>query len=551
MKNSFNALWQQFTAASAGAKAALGAIVVGAIVAAFVAVQYAGQPHYTMLLSGLDDAEAARVGEALAGASVEWRSSQPPGPFVIYVDESQRTLALNAVATAGALKPTSNGILTETGGLSTLLLGSQEREQIMRKRVWEEMERMLELQDFIVDAKVQTMVPEARVFGRQPELSGSVTLVTRGGQKLSRGQARTVARLVHFGLGVSEQNLVIADDRGESLHDGSDLSSGSSMAEDWLASTEEADRRLEEKASGVLTDILGAGVARVSVKSDWDFTTSRTLADVPGQGQVISESTTKTADPKFSGNGGLGGPAGVSGNLPPDNFGVSNQGVIDTTTGQAPAGGSSEPALAETSQSEKLYAPSRTLTSSEQRTPQLERLSVALFLDGSIDAASVPVIEDAVKATVGFDAERGDEFKVAQLPFVKPEGEAAGAAGGAEEATGLPPVVAMLLDRGIEVALALVFFFMLVKNARGASKARKQREKELADAREAELVAEAEEAERRKEEAEAEAQRLRELEEDPVHQSKRRVTDLVDEEPDKVADLLTAWVREDRGVGAK
>jgi|GEM_PF-842339 len=545
MKDSFNAVWQQFLAASAGAKAALGAIVVGAVAAAFVAVHFAGQPHYTMLLSGLDDAEAARVGEALAVANVEWRTSQPPGPFVIYVDDAQRTVALNAVAAAGALKPTSNGILTETGGLSTLLLGSQEREQIMRKRVWEEMERMLELQDFIVDAKVQTMVPEARVFGRQPELSGSVTLVTRGGEKLTRSQARTVARLVHFGLGVSEENLVIADDSGSSVYDGGELSTGASVAEDWLATTEEADRRLEAKAGSVLTDILGAGVARVSVKSEWDFTTSRTLADVPGQGQVVRESTTKTADPRFSNSTGAGGIAGTGGNLPPDRFGTTNQGVPDLTTGRASSSGSSEPALAETSQTEKQYTPSRTLTSSEQRTPQLERLSVALFLDGSIDAASVPVIEEAVKATVGFNAQRGDEFKVAQLPFVKPEGAEGGAA--VEESAGLPPIVTMLLDRGVEIVLAIIFFFMLVKNARGASKARKQREEAL----EAQQQAQAEEAERRAKEAEEEAQRQRERAEDPVNLSRRRVTDLVDEEPDKVADLLTAWVREDRSVVAK
>lgn len=552
MKDTFNTLLQQFTAASSGAKGALVAVVLGLMAATGAAVHYSSQPHYTTLLSGLDDNEAARVGEALASANVDWRQSQPPGPFVIYVDDAQRTAALNAIASAGAMKPTSTGILTETGGLATLLLGSQEREQIMRKRVWEEMERMLELQDFVIDAKVQTLVPEARVFGRQPELSASVTLVTRGGQELTRSQAKTIARLVHFGLGVSEQNLMIADDAGTSVYDGRDLANGGGGADDWLSATEEADRRLESKASNVLDDILGAGVARVSVKSEWDFTTSRTIADTAAadEPQLLSESTTKTADPRFSNqNTNGGGIAGTGSNLStPNQFGVDSQGVQDVRTdGSA---GTTEPALAESSQQNRVYAPSRQLTATEQRTPKLERLSVALFIDGEVDANNVPAIEEAVKATVGFDPQRGDEFKVAQLPFAKkPESEESTAA--QEEAQELPPIVDMLLDRGVEIVLAVVFLFMLMKSARGASKARKAREREIIEAREAELEAQNAEAERRAREVEEERERERAMAEDPEHQSRRRVSDLVGEEPEKVADLLTAWVREDRGVGAR
>lgn len=553
MKEAINTLLQQFAAASTGAKTALVGVVLGLMAATGVAVHYSTQPHYSMLLSGLDDTEAARVGEALAGADVEWRTSQPPGPFVIYVDEAQRTAALNAIASAGAMKPTSTGILTETGGLATLLLGSQEREQIMRKRVWEEMERMLELQDFVLDAKVQTLVPEARVFGRQPDLSASVTLVTRGGEVLTRSQAKTIARLVHFGLGVSEENLMIADDSGQSVYDGRDLANGNGAANDWLSVTEEADRRLEGKASSVLEDILGEGLARVSVKSEWDFTTSRTLADTaaPEDPQLLSEITTKTSDPRFSNQNALGGGvAGTSSNLnSAGEFGVNSQGVVDATSTRS-GGANTEPAVAETSQQNRVYAPSRQLRATEQRTPRLDRLSVALFIDGKIDAVSVPAIEEAVKATVGFDAERGDEFRVAQLPFAKkPEGEDADAT--SDESETLPHIVEMLLERGVEVVLATVFLFMLFRSARGASKARKQREREFLEKREAELQAQTERAEQRARAAEEEENRKREIEEDPAHQSKRRVSDLVGEEPEKVADLLTAWVREDRGVGAR
>lgn len=553
MKNAIATIWEQLSSMSAAARATVLTVVVGVAVAAGVAVHFASQPHYVMLMSGIDDTTAARIGEALAGADVEWRSSQPPGPFVIYVDQSQKTVALNAIASAGAMKPMSGGILTDSGGLSSLLLGSQEREQIMRKRIWEEMQRMLELLDFVVAAKVQTLVPEARVFGRQPAITASVTLVTDGGLDLTREQARTVARLVRFGLGIEEQNLVIADDSGKSIYDGNDLS-GREGAGDWLAASESSDRRLEAKAVSILEDILGPGLARVAVRSEWDFSTSRTLADTAGPeaGQLVSERSTTTTDPRFSNDLGVGGGvAGSSGNLnnPGEGFGTNSQGVLDARSATG-AAKSSEPAIAKTSQEDKRYVPSRTLRATEQRTPKLERLSIALFLDASLDASSVAAIQETVKATVGFSLERGDEFQVAQVPFVKTE-----AVEGAEEAsetpTPLSPWLELLIDRGLEIVLAVVFLFLILKSARGASKSRKQRERELSEARDREAAERLEETERRNQESALETQRLRDLEEDPFHQSRRRVKDLVGEEPDKVADLLTAWVRDERGVGIK
>ncbi|QDU86489.1 Flagellar M-ring protein [Planctomycetes bacterium Pla163] len=553
MKNALATIWEQISSMSAAARATVLTVVLGVAVAAGVAVHFASQPHYVMLVSGLDDTTAARVGEALAGANVEWRSSQPPGPFVIYVDESQKTMALNAVASAGAMKPMSGGILTDPGGLSSLLLGSQEREQIMRKRIWEEMQRMLELLDFVVAAKVQTLVPEARVFGRQPALTASVTLVTDGGLDLTREQARTVARLVRFGLGIEEQNLVIADDSGKSIYDGNDLS-GRDGADDWLAAGESSDRRLEAKAVSILEDILGPGLARVAVRSEWDFSTSRTLADTAGPeaAQLVSERSTTTTDPRFSNDLGVGGGvAGSSGNLnnPSEGFGTNSQGVVDARSPQNVAS-SSEPAIAKTSQQDKRYVPSRTLRATEQRTPKLERLSIALYLDASLDANSVAAIQETVKATVGFSQERGDLFQIAQIPFLKSDG-ADGVEGSSEAPAKLDPLMELLIDRGVEIVLAVVFMFLILKSARGASKSRKQRERELAAIREREAAEREAEAEQRKQDAELEAQRLRDLEEDPIHQSRRRVSDLVGEEPDKVADLLTAWVRDERGVGVK
>ncbi|MEZ5977610.1 MAG: flagellar M-ring protein FliF C-terminal domain-containing protein [Planctomycetota bacterium] len=556
MKNALVNLLEQLKKTSLGAKVTSVGVLALVAVLSVVAIVWSSQPHYTTLLTGLDDSEIASVGEALAGAGVKWKATQPPGPFVVYVDESQMASARNAVFAAGALKGHSGGILTESSGLSTLLLGSQEREQIMHKRVWEEMEQMLELQEFIVDAKVQTRIPDRRVYGRQPELSASVTLVTRGGRELTRTQARTVARLVRFGLGVEEENLVIADDLGKSVFDGHDLASGTGMADDWIASAEDADHRLELKATELLDDILGDGLARVTIRSDWDFTRSTTIADTTDAtgAAVVSEKERTSTDPRF-GNSSVGGAAGTASNL---SQGTSSQSAFEKTNAGPVA--AVEPPVAKQSEKERVLQPSRTLRSTEQRAPLLERLSVALYIDASIDASVIPSIEEAVKASVGFSDARKDEFRTAHIAFAKPELAPDGTPIAPEGGTSLPPIVEKLLDRAIEIVLGIVFLFMTLRSFRGASKARKERERALSEASERRAVGPDGEPQRSvvvrtNEKGETvtvviDGDNEEIVPEDPLVTNRRRVSSLVGEEPDKVGDLLTAWVRDSRRISS-
>src|SRR5688572_1060526 len=58
----------------------------------------AGRPHFVTLYSGLGDGERVAVEKALAEGEVKFRVSQPPGPFVVYVDEASFYEAQNLVA---------------------------------------------------------------------------------------------------------------------------------------------------------------------------------------------------------------------------------------------------------------------------------------------------------------------------------------------------------------------------------------------------------------------------------------------------------------------
>ena len=68
------------------------AVLVGAALVAItgVAGMVANRPHFELAFSGLTDHELAQVCKSLSEAGIPFQQSQPPGPFVIYVDASPR-----------------------------------------------------------------------------------------------------------------------------------------------------------------------------------------------------------------------------------------------------------------------------------------------------------------------------------------------------------------------------------------------------------------------------------------------------------------------------
>ena len=279
MKELLRSLFERLTAASATQKAVASTVLVAAIAIAGVSSWLSSQPHWEVLVSELDDREFSRVGEALATSGVRWRSSQPPRPFVVYVDAAERTTALNAIMSAGALAGSERGILSSSGGLGSVFLYSKEREQLTRKKEWQDMETMLEFQSFIREARVRTSRHGIDLLERGGEHSASVTLVLEHGSSLTRAQGRTVADLVRQGLGISPEYLIVSDQTGETLYNGADEMDGTRSAEEWNERALDEDRRLAEEANQLLDEILGPGLARVTVRSEWDLDHSVRLTD--------------------------------------------------------------------------------------------------------------------------------------------------------------------------------------------------------------------------------------------------------------------------------
>lgn len=487
-----------------------------------------GRPHFVHLYSGLSDLERVAAEKALAGAQVRYRVSDFPGPFVLYVDESQYDEAQIAVALSEALKTAPKGIDSSSGGASTIFLSAGERQQSMQKREWQETEQLLESLEFIADAVVTTSMPDTSPLRAKRPVMVSVALRLKGSPEISAEQASTVAKLVRFRFGVPPENLVITDQSGRTLYDPTRSEDPTHGARELLAQAEEFERELAAKANRHIEASFGARKALVTVTSQWNYDQS-TIVDekIDPETVAVQVDTKETKSPQ--GSSALpGGAAGVSSSSPAD-FGNESAAVPSGTNG---ATASATAPMSSTKDEKTTYEASRSRTQTVRSVPRLERLFVSLVLDESL-ASKKDEIQKLVEAAVGFDRQRQDVIGVSQTAFATPESAgpsegAEGAAAAAEE--GLSPTLELLLQRGVEIVSALAFLALLITSLKGSKKRAAAETAPLAGGSSNSTVQSGPDGQS--------------ISVDPEALARAQIEELVRSDPRRVGEILSRWVDE-------
>jgi flagellar biosynthesis/type III secretory pathway M-ring protein FliF/YscJ len=512
MNDLFQSLFGQLKGTSMGTRVIAFFSVLALFAVVGAAAWLSNRPDYELTFSDLNDHEVAKVNKALSEAGIPFDVSQPPAPFSVYVDESERSAAYMAVYGAGALDKPLEGILTDSG-VAAVFNSAEERQQSVRKREWAEMELMLEQLDFVADAHVRTSPrPAENAFAAASDpLSASVTLTLAGSTRLSPAQAETVADLVSRGLGVRKENLIVSDQSGNRLYDGQPAEeSDEQSVRDLLAHQADFDRRSTDAANDVLSSILGPNKARVAVASEWNYDQSTLRTETPvGKGSLVEESKSTSERPVGD---AASRAAGISAN-------VAAVETADEPGAKSAASEASAP-LEKTSEEKKSYRPTVSLEERVRVVPSLQRLSVALFLDESIDEQKAGSLQETVKAAVGFVEER-DTFQSARLAFFN---EPAPAASPPEAVDGGPnPLLGTLLRRGVEIISALAFVFLLLKSLKGAG--------------------------RKLEPPQGAAPAQPEI--DPELLARAQVEELLKSDPKRVGAILSSWVRGETAAGPR
>lgn len=377
-------------------------------------------PDMDLLYADLDLAESGQIMSKLESMGIDVETRGDGGQ--IYVPSTQVARLRMMLAESGLPSGGSIGyeLFDRTDGLGT----SGFVQDINHVRALEgELSRTIKTINGVNTARVHLVLPRRELFSREKQnASASIFLKMRGAKRLSKQQVLAVQQLVAAAIpGLLTHHITVVDDHGTLLArgDGDEATmSGANMADDLRKTYE---RNLATSIEKLLESSLGPGKARVEVAADINYDKStENLEKYDPEGQVV-RSSQSTVDSSTDMGGDGYTPETVQNNLP---------GAAPGAIGGGPAAGSTSNRTSETTN----YEISKTVTTLIREGGQINRLSVAVLVDGDYGLAAdgkktykprteeeLMQIKSLVRSAVGFQESRGDILEVVNMAFYRPE----------------------------------------------------------------------------------------------------------------------------------
>lgn len=415
---------------------ALGLMAVAVVILGLWFMSWSGAPTWEMVASGLAPADAAEVGDELDSAGIEYRLAN--GGTAIEVPSAS---ADEARVTIGETSAGSGAdgyeLLDETG-----FLASSFRQRVDYQRAVEgELARTIMAMDNVTSAIVHIAIPEDRLFEEDEQVARAS--VVAGGQ-LNQGTVASIANVVASAVpGLDPANVTVADTAGRVLNGGGEMGM---MRDQQLQMEDLYEAQLELAAQSMLSAALGPGSAVVRVTADLNFD------ELEQQTVTYDADTSVTLRSQELGEAYTGDSA-----VPVGTLGTAQE-ITDVGELVGDEGGSAY--LRQETNSE--FGVPSTTTVSRQAPGQVERLTVAVLVDESLDPAPDPAaLSTLVAAAVGIDDARGDSIVVQAMPFDEvEEADAEALAIGAPPAGGLAGMISYAKTGVAVLGLLLALLFL-------------------------------------------------------------------------------------------
>jgi flagellar M-ring protein FliF len=502
-----------------GQKAVVGVAAVGVVLGGLFFMSWAAKPSYAPLYTDLDASDAAAITEQLDARGTGYELADG-GRTVLVPRKDLYQLRIDMSAAGLPEGGTQGYALLDKQGITA----SEFRQRVDYQRALEgELTRTITAIDGVDAAKVHLVIPEEDLFSndeRQP--TASVLVKTKAGKKLAPGQVRSIVHLVSSSVeGLVPEQVTVADDKGTMLaapgEDGLTAAANDARSEQTAAFEQDLARSVQQ----MLEPVTGSGGAIVRVRADLDFDQRSTRTERYEPVEGLPPATEATSRETYT-----GAAAPVGGVLGPDGLPIM------------PGGGES------TYEKEQAQVANALSTVSEEvktAPGQVRRMSVAVLLDGNAGPVNEDAVRNLVAAAALLDLERGDELEVTTMAFDTTAADAAAEElAAAEEAERRAELMALIRNVAIILVVALALFLAYRSS-------RKQRREPIAltegypladdllDLESEENVGAFKPAPQALEPAE-----IRRLE------IQTEVADLVDRQPEEVAQLLRGWLADRR-----
>ena len=408
-----------FKSISVSKRIALLTLTVGSVAGFVFLMNWAGKPEFHPLYSHLDANDAGVILSRLKDQKVPYRLSANGSTILIpqeLIYETRMDLASEGLPLGGSM---GFELFDNTK------LGMTEFAQNVnyQRALQGELVRTINGFEEVDSCRVHIVMPEKSLFIEAEEsASASVVLKLHHGKWLSQQQVQGIVHLVSSSVSrLSPAKVTVVDSNGRLLTGNDNPSGMTTLSSDQLDHQVNVERKLENRVLSMLEKALGANRAIVRVSCALNFKQHEMTEErfLPENQVVRSEQTfNETAKENDSIPKGI---PGIQSNLP-ETSAALNQSTSDENTTFAKQD--------RTVNYEIGKLTSRIL----EPVGGIERISVAVLVDGTYQSSATAAgvselsyvprsseeltqIENLVKRAVNFDADRGDQVEVVNIPF--------------------------------------------------------------------------------------------------------------------------------------
>lgn len=263
-----------------------------------------------------------------------------------------------------------------------------------------ELSRTIDQIDSVSQSRVHIAIPEESVFvDNEKAPTASVILKLRSGNRMSSDQVGGIVRLVSAAVeGLTPNHVTVVDTDGNMLSEPTDDVTGMDprMSSSQLRLKTQYEQQVQQDIQSMLERVLGANkaVVRVNAKINFDR----------------KERNSETYEPAATND-----PAGANKGVL-----ISEERLEETyngSGGRPPASVAGREGGYERIENNAKYDVSKTTEHVMTAPGQVEKMSVAVMVDGKVDSSKITSIENVVSTAAGIDPERGDKVTVESMAF--------------------------------------------------------------------------------------------------------------------------------------
>jgi len=415
MPEGLKKLLEPFLALPPSRRWLVGGVTAAAIVAFVVLVLVANKTEYKPLFANLTNEDAGEIVTKLKEQKVPYQIA-PDGKAIMVPADKVYDLRL-ALASEGL--PQGGGVGYEIFDRKNFGMTEFVQKLNYQRALQGELARTISQLSGVEHARVHLAIPEKSLFKENEKLpTASIFLKLKGARSLRDNEVQGIVHLVASSIeGMDADHVTVLDSKGKVLSRGNGGDAASKVSSTMHEVQRNFEKSTEERLQSLLDKVVGPGRSVARVAADFNFKQVEKFEEKydPETAAVRSEQRSEEKGASTTTATGVPG--------------------VQTNLGRtAQPGGGAQTAGGSKSDETLNYEVSRSTARIIEPVGNLNKVSVAILVDGKYEAPQgakegtkpkylprtpdeLQKLEALVKGTVGFNGERGDQVTVANIPF--------------------------------------------------------------------------------------------------------------------------------------